>query len=302
MQLENSKSIITNIVLGQSIRSVRLITALFVVCSAITKVLFDIYLPNILDVNFARWALIVIGCVLLLYTYYKGLSAAILTYFTFILYFLTLVYAVYIAFINHFDPSTVTILILVIGAGTVIINSIYYYIIQVGIIAILSVILVYSIPMNGESMIALGNLFISFGVFAALIVLQQKLRFSVGLSHSLLRKLEVLSIMANTKGEIVFVSPTAKSLLGYDRGELLKTGWWDNENLSNGWVSRDHIFNYPNIIPEEIVNMESCVVTKEGKEIWLNWVNSVLPNGNYMGIALDITKYKKDKEKILTSI
>jgi len=26
--------------------------------------------------------------------------------------------------------------------------------------------------------------------------------------------------------------------------------------------------------------------------LWFSWVNSMLPNGSYMGVALDITKYK----------
>ena len=31
---------------------------------------------------------------------------------------------------------------------------------------------------------------------------------------------------------------------------------------------------------------------KDGKKVWFNWVTSMLPNGNYMGVGLDITKYK----------
>jgi hypothetical protein len=48
------------------------------------------------------------------------------------------------------------------------------------------------------------------------------------------------------------------------------------------------------MIPKDIESMESSLVTKDGKKLWVNWVNSILPNGNYMGVALDITKYKSN--------
>jgi PAS domain S-box-containing protein len=292
MEQNNSHKIITQIILGQSTRSVRLITILFVACSALLKLLFDKYLPDIIDLDVARWALIVVGTLFFLSTYIYQ-SSAVYSYFTLFLYLLTLFYVVYLALINNFDPSATTILILVMGAGTVIINSLYFYRIQAGIIVFASVMVFYNNTLSDENTIAFFNLIVAISVFGAVTALQQRLRSNVGLSQSLLQKLEVLSIMANKKGEIVFVSPTVKTLLGYERKELLKEGWWKIRNISEAWISRDHILNYPNIIPKEIVALESRVVTKSGKVVWLNWVNSVLPNGNYMGIALDITKYKE---------
>jgi hypothetical protein len=71
----------------------------------------------------------------------------------------------------------------------------------------------------------------------------------------------------------------------------MKDGWWSS-NLREGWISRDYILNYPNIVPNEIASIECSLVTKDGKKLWFNWVNSILPNGNYMGVGLDITRYK----------
>jgi hypothetical protein len=64
---------------------------------------------------------------------------------------------------------------------------------------------------------------------------------------------------------------------------------------AKGWISRDYILNYPNILPKEIMAMETSLLNKEGKEVWFSWVNSMLPNGSYVGVGLDITKYKKLK-------
>jgi len=46
------------------------------------------------------------------------------------------------------------------------------------------------------------------------------------------------------------------------------------------------------MVPSDIASIECSLVTKDGKKLWFNWVNSILPNGNYMGVGLDITKYK----------
>jgi hypothetical protein len=40
------------------------------------------------------------------------------------------------------------------------------------------------------------------------------------------------------------------------------------------------------------MSMETSLLNKEGKKVWFTWANSMLPNGNYVGVALDITKYK----------
>src|SRR5690242_7468937 len=133
---------------------------------------------------------------------------------------------------------------------------------------------------------------LALGVFGIVIAVRLKLISSVRDSHSTLEKLNVLSIVANKDGEIVFVSPTVQNLLGYKPKELLKDGWWNSRNLRDGWISRDYILNYPNILPREIVSMETSFLNKDGKTVWFSWVNSMLPNGNYVGVALDVTRYK----------
>jgi hypothetical protein len=83
-----------------------------------------------------------------------------------------------------------------------------------------------------------------------------------------------------------------RNLLGYEPKELVKDGWWRSQSLREGWISRDYILNYPNILPKEMMSMETSLLNKAGKKVWFSWVNSMLPNGNYVGVGLDITKYK----------
>jgi PAS domain S-box-containing protein len=140
--------------------------------------------------------------------------------------------------------------------------------------------------------VALLNLVMAMVVSGIVVAIRSKLIASVRESHNNLEKLNVMSIVANKDGQIVYVSPSVQKLLGYHPGDLVKDGWWQSDNLREGWISRDYIINYPNILPRDLVSLETTVRDKEGKTVWLNWANSVLPNGSYIGVALDITKYK----------
>jgi PAS domain S-box-containing protein len=292
MTPETNSPFVTKVLLRQSIGSVRMVIALFTITAAVTKVLYDRFLPGLTDLDAVRWSIIGLGCLFFAVTFLRYKRAVVVTYFSFFLYLCTLLYVVAFAVVNQFDPNAVTILILVVGASSVIINSLFYYGVQCIVIILAAQFAYAGSELGSENLIAFFNLLMALGVFGIVITVRLKLISSVRNSHSNLEKLNVLSIVANKDGEIVFISPSVQGLLGYDPRELVKDGWWRSQNLREGWISREYILNYPNILPKEIASMETRIVNKEGKQMWFNWVNSMLPNGNYMGVALDITRYK----------
>jgi len=293
MNQEPGTTFVTKVLLRQSIGSFRLVTALFTVTLAINKLLYDRFLPELHDFDHIRWTIIGLGVLLFASTLIKFKRRIIAPYFALFLYVSTLLYVIMFVTINRFDPSVVIILILVYGASSVIINSLFYYGVQ-SVITILTCALAYmSLGLEKGNLVGFLDILIAMCVFGIVMIVRLKLISDVKNSYSNLEKLNVLSIVANKSGHIVFVSPSVKLLLGYTPKELMKEGWW-RSNLREGWISRDYILNYPNIIPKEIESIESTLVTRDGKKIWLNWANSMLPNGNYMGVALDITKYKNE--------
>jgi PAS domain S-box-containing protein len=292
MNQEPTSPFVTKVLLRQSIGSVRLVIALFTVTAAVTKLLYDRFLPGLSDLDAVRWTIIGLGSVSFVSTYFRFKRGLVVTYFSLFLYLSTLLYVIAFVLINRFDPNAVIILILVVGASSVIINRLFYYGVQSVIILLASMFAYSGSDLGNENLIAFLNLVIALGVFGIVITVRLKLISSVKNSHSNLEKLNVLSIVANKAGEIVFVSPSVRNLLGYDPKELVKDGWWTSQNLREGWISRDYILNYPNILPKEIMSMETSLLNKEGKKVWFSWVNSMLPNGSYVGVALDITKYK----------
>jgi PAS domain S-box-containing protein len=292
MSQEPSSPFIIKVLLRQSIGSFRLVIAMFTVTSAVTKFLYARFLPELKDLDGIRWAIVALGVLLFISTFIRFKRRIIVPSFSLFLYLCTLLYVIAFVTINRFDPNAVIILILVYGASSVIINSLFYYGVQ-SVITILACAGAYaSMGLGAENLIGLLNLLIGIAVFGIVMTVRLKLISDVKNSHSNLEKLNILSIVANKEGKIVFISPSVKSLLGYSPDELMKDGWWSSKNLQDGWISRDHILNYPNIVPKEILSIETSLVSKDGKKVWLNWVNSILPNGNYMGLGLDITKYK----------
>jgi PAS domain S-box-containing protein len=292
MNPQANSPFVTKVLLRQSIGSVRLVIALFTVTAVVTNLLYVRFLPHLIDLDAVRWMIIGLGCLCFVSTFIRFKRGVIVSYFSLFLYVCTLLYVIAFVLVNEFDPNAVLILILVVGASSVIINSLLYYGIQSSIIILASVFAYSSSDLANENLIGLFNLMLALGVFGIVIAVRLKLISSVRNSHSNLEKLNVLSIVANKAGEIVFISPSVRDLLGYDPKELVKDGWWRSEHLQDGWISRDYILNYPNILPKEIASMETSLRNKEGKKVWFSWVNSMLPNGNYMGVGLDITKYK----------
>jgi PAS domain S-box-containing protein len=291
MNQEPGSPFVKKVLMRQSISSFRLVIALFTITSTVTKLLYDYFLPNLLDLDQVRWTIIGLGVLLFASTLVKFKRRVIVPYFSLFLYLSTLLYVIAFVIINHFDPYTVIILILVYGASSVIINSLFYYGIQCGITGFACSLAYSSLSVEQGNLIGIFIILIAMGVFGVVMTIRLKLISEVKNSYANLEKLNVLSIVANKSGEIVFISPSVKMLLGYAPDELMKDGWW-NTNLRESWISRDHILNYPNIIPKEIASMERSLLTKDGKKLWFNWENSMMPNGNYMGVALNITKYK----------
>lgn len=287
------EKLITSIVLGQSLNSVRLLAAIFVVSSSLLRFIYDKYLPGFIDSFELRWGLNgVVGLFFISTFILKYRSPVQIAYISLILYLLVLSYTVFLALINEFHPFSVTLIILVIGGGTVIINSTSFYAIQSGVILLLTMYQFVNKEYNETMVIALFNVLVTIGVFGTVLFVRLGLTEEVRFTNSLMEKINLFSIIADRSGEIVSVSPSVKELLGYKPKELLMNGWWENEELSRCWIQKEHILTYPGIIPRDLKSMETSVVAKDGNVVWLSWTNSILPNGNYIGVAFNFSKYK----------
>ena len=292
MPQEPGSSFVTKVLLRQSIASFRLVIGLFTVASVVTKLLYDQFLPELRDFDQIRWTIIGLGIVLFASTFVRFKRRITVPVFSLLLYLATLLYVIAYVAVNQFDPYAIIILLLVYGVSSVVINSLFYYGLQCIITVVAFGISYLSLGLENGNIIGFLDILIAMGVFGVVMTVRLKLITDIQSSHASLEKLNVLSVVANKSGGIVFVSHSIKSLLGYTPNELLREGWWSSD-LREAWISRDYIVNYPNIVPKEISSIERVAIGKDGEKVWLNWENSILPNGNYMGVAFNITKYKK---------
>jgi PAS domain S-box-containing protein len=121
-------------------------------------------------------------------------------------------------------------------------------------------------------------------------------------TDSILEKLNSLIVVVNQKGNVEYVSPSAKRILGFDPEELMGEGWWnltrDNENdrkdvklLAMQQLNQDSLIN---TIPYERV-----LKTSFGTDRWILWNTSKGPLNTLVGIGHDITDRKKAEELLV---
>src|SRR5690349_3554743 len=113
MNQEPGSAFVTKVLLRQSIHSVRLVIALFTVTSAVTKLLYVRFLPELTDFTSIRWTIIGFGVLLFATTFFRFKRHIIVSSFSLLLYVSTLLYVIAFVTINRFDPNAVILLILV---------------------------------------------------------------------------------------------------------------------------------------------------------------------------------------------
>src|SRR5689334_19532861 len=109
MNPESGTPFVTKVLLRQPITSFRLVIALFTVTSAVTKLLYDRFLPELRDLDEIRWAVIAFGVLLYASTFMRFKRRIIVPAFSLLLYLATLLYVIAFVIINRFDSNAVII-------------------------------------------------------------------------------------------------------------------------------------------------------------------------------------------------
>src|SRR6185436_17192041 len=61
----------------------------------------------------------------------------------------------------------------------------------------------------------------------------------LALSDEILGSIGNLVLVANSKAEIVYISPSVKQIIGYEVDEIIGNGWWEMERISGGDVETE---------------------------------------------------------------
>jgi PAS domain S-box-containing protein len=121
-------------------------------------------------------------------------------------------------------------------------------------------------------------------------------------TDSILEKLNSLIVVVNKQGEVEYVSPSAKRILGFEPGQLMGEGWW--ELTRDNELEREDIRQLAlrQLQQESLlasVPYERLLKTATGGERWILWNTSKGPLNTLVGIGHDITDRKKAEQKLI---
>jgi PAS domain S-box-containing protein len=121
--------------------------------------------------------------------------------------------------------------------------------------------------------------------------------------NTILERLNNLIVVANPEGAVEYVSPSVKSMLGYEPAELLGNGWWNNTKSKEDEtvLFKDYInelFKTNGNTSLNEVSYERQLKTASGINKWILWNMSIGPDNSVISIGSDITK-RKNAERAL---
>lgn len=121
------------------------------------------------------------------------------------------------------------------------------------------------------------------------------------LSDQILQRVSALVLVADSHGNIIYVSPAAKFILGYEPEELLGDNWWklsrsealeaqhEKEYLSRAASGQTPIATEP---------YERAVQDRWGNTRWISWVDTAGSDGSIIGVGHDITERKQIEDAL----
>lgn len=122
-----------------------------------------------------------------------------------------------------------------------------------------------------------------------------KLNAQLQFSDDILKQISSLILASTVTGEITYVSPSVKEILGYNPDELLGDGWWKQV-----WPTAQAGFEVRDQLPREVqagtlthsVPYEHLLLHKDGSQRWLLFRRSLTQAGMVIAVGQDITERK----------
>ena len=104
-----------------------------------------------------------------------------------------------------------------------------------------------------------------------------------------------LILVANSAGQIQYISPSVQDILGYSPDEVLGEGWWNIIRKSGGNPEQDKVYiksTATREIPVDTTPYEHRLRHKDGSWRWLVISDAKGPRDYVFGIGTDITRLK----------
>ena len=121
-------------------------------------------------------------------------------------------------------------------------------------------------------------------------------------SDQILERVNALVLVANAQGSITYVSPSVKTILGFEPEELLGEGWWKTSHPSpeGGAAEKERVLSSSNQnSPINPVPYEREIQDRWGNKHWIVWMDALGPDASVIGVGHDITERKFAEQKLM---
>jgi two-component system cell cycle sensor histidine kinase/response regulator CckA len=122
----------------------------------------------------------------------------------------------------------------------------------------------------------------------------------LNLSIEILSRISTLVLVADSQGKIIYISPSAKSILGYDPEELLDNGWWEitHTNMEERENEINSVIRFAKgDVPVSEKPYERMVKHRNGEPRWILWKDAKGPDELLIGVGHDITEKKSVEQE-----
>jgi len=122
-------------------------------------------------------------------------------------------------------------------------------------------------------------------------------------SDDILNKINSLVVVNNAKGDIIYISPSVKSILGYEPSVMLGRGWWrltyaDDELGKNRIKELFKHFSGENSKTHAVSVRR--IKTNDGNYKLIEWHISKASDDTFISIGIDVTEKKEQEEQFKT--
>lgn len=132
---------------------------------------------------------------------------------------------------------------------------------------------------------------------------KKKMEHKLVLTDTILQKIGTLVLVADSTGNIVYVSPSVSEAVGYSTKELLGDGWWSLSRKTqwDGEQEKNMVARIAaGIQPIDDVPYVKPITTKNGTIRWILWKDTKGPDNLLIGVGHDITERRQNEELIRT--
>jgi PAS domain S-box-containing protein len=127
---------------------------------------------------------------------------------------------------------------------------------------------------------------------------RQQIAQRLQLADDVLQQVDHIVLVSDPDANIVYATPSVKSILHYEIADVLGQGWWDIKRRNGDKVDASiaYLKAYARgQAPAKEANYEVRHIDGQGKEQWVLWKDSLTANGFVMGVGMLHTRARRDE-------